>query len=109
MNYTALDPILEKWSNEHGLVLHREWAGKPARFAYISSDCGNGADECYQVSVTIRPECIAVSAGSVEVWDREDVERSWETDLDGLAATLKAARLQILKWMRGKPVRTMPR
>lgn len=108
MNYMTLDAVLEKWAQEYGLILHREWAGEPAHYIYISSDRGAEPGECYQISIELESRSISVWAGSIERWELKDVERSWKTDPAGFAATLTSARRQILKWMRGKPIRSIP-
>lgn len=74
--YAGVDPIIAAWATATVKKLFTEWAGRPARFAYLP---GLRPFECFQISID-QPlgGRIAVLARSVDTDDKSEFEQRWE-------------------------------
>jgi hypothetical protein len=95
--YDEVDAIIDAWAKANVKKLFDEWAGKPARFAYLP---GKRALECFQISIQL-PSAgrIVVSAHSVDTDDDSEHHQSWEGPVDSLAAMLEKATDVVRIWV----------
>ncbi|WP_018075945.1 hypothetical protein [Novosphingobium nitrogenifigens] len=94
--YGEADTIIKTWAKANVKTLFVEWAGQPARFAYLP---GHRPLECFQIS--IEPPVsghIAVNACSIDTDDGSEFEKRWEGPLDSLAAMLDDATALVRGW-----------
>jgi hypothetical protein len=94
MSYAALDPVIDRWVQTHGLALST--AGGEARFWYSSSQ-----SECFQVAVGPQTEAgVTVIAWAVETDDDAELRAQWTVAVENLEAALAAAADMIELWKR---------
>jgi len=94
--YGEADAIINTWANANVKTLFVEWAGQPARCAYLP---GNRPFECFQIS--IEPPVsghIAVNACSIDTDDGNEFEKRWVGPLDDLAMMLDDATSAVKDW-----------
>jgi len=99
--YEDVDATIAAWAKANVKKLFDEWAGKPARFAYLP---GLRPFECFQISV--QPPCagcITVSANSVDTDDDSEHHQTWEGPVDSLATMLKEATETVRLWVNRSP------
>ena len=93
--YEDVDATIAAWANANVKLLD-EWAGKPARFAYLP---GLRPLECFQIWV--QPPSsgrIVVSAASVDTGDDTEHHRTWDGPVDSLATMLDDATAAVREW-----------
>jgi len=98
MDYSDIDPIIEKWVAHLGSTLFSEWNGEPARFFYTP---GNPPFECFQISVErSEPHKVAVYARAIDTNDdtENELEKSWTGAPAQLDAMLADASEAINGW-----------
>lgn len=96
MIYASVDPVIDRWVRQHGLVLLTEFAGEACRFWYTSR-----GTECFQISVEPpQAAAVTVNAWSVETDDDAEFEATWPVPVAELEAALVAATEQIEAWNR---------
>ena len=94
MSYSAIDPIIRAWAHANGLKMFVEFAGRPSRFCYVSSD-----DECFQVSIEPPTKSeVAINAWSVDTADDAELHCAWVTATDAIESSLDAALRKIEEW-----------
>jgi hypothetical protein len=94
--YDEVDATIAAWASTNVKKLFEEWAGKPARFAYLP---GLRPLECFQIWV--QPPLagrIVVSAASVDTDDDSEHHRTWEGQMDSLATMLNDATAAVREW-----------
>jgi len=99
--YEDVDATIEAWAKSNVGKLFDEWAGEPARFAYLP---GLRPLECFQIS--IQPPSagrIAVSADSVDTDDDSEHHQTWEGPLESLATMLEEATETVRLWVNRLP------
>ena len=95
-DYAEVDPVIDAWAQVTVKKVFTEWAGRPARFAYLP---GLRAFECFQIWVgPPSADRIVVSAASVDTDDTEHF-RTWEGPVDCLAAMLDDATDAVQGWI----------
>ena len=95
--YEEVDATIAAWADANVKKLFDEWAGRPARFAYLP---GLRPLECFQIWV--QPplaDRIAVSAASVDTDDDSEHHRTWEGPVDRLATMLDEATEAVRQWV----------
>ncbi len=96
MAYAEIDPIIDIWAKATVARLFTEWAGRPARFAYLP---GLRAFECFQIAIEPPADGhVAVLAGSVDTDDGSEFEERWEGPIDTLSAMLERATKTVHLW-----------
>lgn len=102
MDYSDIDPVIQRWVLRLDSKLFTEWNGEPARFFYTP---GDPPFECFQICVDRRlPYEVAVYARAVDTNDDSEggLKQSWQgspTDLDGMLANAVEC---VEKW-KGRP------
>lgn len=97
MAYAEVDPVIESWARATVKKLFYEWAGQPARFAYLP---GLRPFECFQIS--IEPPAggrVAVFAASVDTDDGSEFEQRWEGPASTLPTMLDSATEAVRAWV----------
>jgi len=95
--YDEVDATIRAWADANVKTLFDEWAGEPARFAYLP---GLRPLECFQIWV--QPPIagrISVSAASVDTDDDSEHHRAWEGPVDSLATMLDEATGAVREWV----------
>ena len=95
--YEQVDATIATWAKTNVRKLFDEWAGEPARFAYLP---GLRPRECFQIS--IQPPSngrIVISAHSVDTDDNSEHHRTWEGPVDSLAVLLEEATDVVQVWV----------
>ena len=89
------------WAQAHVKKLFTEWAGQPARFAYLP---GLRPFECFQISIDPpRAGRVTVSARSVDTNDGSELERLWDEPIGVLALVLEEATEAVRVWANRSP------
>lgn len=99
--YAEVDPIIDAWAEITVKKLFNEWAGQPARFAYLP---GLRTLECFQISID--PPFvgrIAVFARSVDTDDGSEFEQRWEGATGTLSSMLDEATETVQGWVARSP------
>ncbi|TPE58560.1 hypothetical protein FJQ54_15985 [Sandaracinobacter neustonicus] len=99
--YAEVDPIIDVWAAATVKKLFTEWAGRPARFAYLP---GLRPFECFQIS--INPPLgghVAVLARSVDTDDESEFKQCWEGATETLSTMLDEATDQVRAWVNRSP------
>lgn len=96
MSYAEVDAAIQRWSAANALVLFMNFAGREARFCYLSSERG----ECLQISIS-PPEFGRVRVGvwDVETIDDEVVQELWEVSSAEVGAALDTALAHAREWL----------
>lgn len=88
MSYSAIDPIIQKWTQQHGLSLFTEYKDSEVRSVDIAGSNG----QKFQIWID-RPKGVQVS---VHAWDYKKRRQDWNattTDLDNfLEEAIKTVR-----------------
>ena len=95
-DYAEIDFEIKDWAERHSLVLFTEFAGREARFAYVSS---NDA-ECFQID--IQPPAdgkVTVSASCIEGRRENEAPYEYLVATHELDAALDKIFQIVLKWM----------
>jgi hypothetical protein len=96
--YEDVDATIATWANANANAKKRfdEWAGKPARFAYLP---GLRPLECFQIWVQ-PPSAgrIVVSAASVDTDDDSEHHTTWDGPVGSLATMLNDATATVQEW-----------
>lgn len=101
--YTEVDPIIDAWAQAKVKKLFSEWAGRPARFAYLT---GLRPFECFQISIDAPLfGRITVHARSVDTDDESEFEQCWEGPTTTLSAMLEDATGTVQEWVNRVPVK----
>ncbi|WDF71481.1 hypothetical protein [Novosphingobium sp. KACC 22771] len=101
--YAEVDPIIDVWARANVKKLFNEWAGRPARFAYLP---GLRPFECFQISIDAPLlGCITVHARSVDTDDESEFEQCWEGPIDTLPAMLEEATGTVQEWLSRVPMK----
>lgn len=98
MDFSDVDPVIERWVTRLGSTLLSEWNGEPARFFYIP---GDPPFECFQIRVERSdPQELTVHARAIDTNDdtEHDLERSWIGAPSQLDALLARASEAISGW-----------
>jgi len=97
MGYADADPAIIEWANRHSLCLAKAFAGRPARFVYLSSIAG----DVFQIWIDEPTNnTIALHAAGVEGMLEDDPPRSWLVNVNCLGAALEEALQLVLDWMQ---------
>lgn len=95
--FEEVDAVIAAWADANVKKLFVEWAGEPARFAYLP---GLRPFECFQIWV--QPpvaDRITVSAASVDTTDNTEHHQIWEGSVDSLATMLDEATEVVRRWV----------
>lgn len=94
--FEDVDETIAAWANSNVKKLFDDWAGKPARFAYLP---GLRPLECFQIWVQ-PPSAgwIVVAATSVDTDDDSEHHRTWEGPVNSLANMLNDATAVVREW-----------
>ncbi len=94
--FEDVDATIAVWANANVKMLFDEWAGTPARFAYLPGLCPL---ECFQIWVQ-PPSAgqIVVSAASVDTDDDSEYHRTWDGPVENLATMLNEATATVRNW-----------
>ncbi len=95
--YEEVDATIAAWAVANVKMLFDEWAGKPARFAYLP---GLRPFECFQIWV--EPPVsgqVAVYAASVDTDDDSEHQRTWEGPVASLGTMLDQATETVREWI----------
>lgn len=98
MDFSDVDPVIERWVARLGSTLFCEWNGEPARYFHVP---GDPPFECFQISVErAEPYKVAVHARAIDTNDdtENDLERSWTGAPAQLDAMLASASEVIDDW-----------
>jgi len=97
--YASIDHVIFAWLSTRSFKLFGEWAGRPARFFYVSSAKG----ECFQISIQ-PPEgdTLVVDAWSIDTLDDSELHQEWKVSADQLEVGMDAALRKIHDWMDGR-------
>lgn len=100
-SFAEVDPIIDAWAAATVKKLFTEWAGQPARFAYLP---GLRPFECFQISID-QPLSgrVAVLARSVDTDDACEFEQRWEGAIETLPAMLGEATDRVRTWVTRSP------
>ena len=100
-SFAEVDPIIDAWAAATAKKLFIEWAGRPARFAYLP---GLRPFECFQISID-QPLSgrVAVLARSVDTDDESEFEQRWEGATETLSAMLEEATDRVRTWVNRSP------
>jgi hypothetical protein len=97
--YASIDPLLERWVEEHSLSLFKTFGDREARFVYISSNDG----ECFQISIEPPQEdSVTVNAWTVETLDDRELHQEWKTPTSDLYGVLQASLAAVRNWFLGR-------
>jgi len=94
--YAFVDETIRSWAKSNTQTLFTSFAGREARFFYVSSARG----ECLQVSIeppNANEICINVS--DVETLRDEEVHEKWTTPLGDLRESLDRALNYVRNWL----------
>jgi len=94
--YAEVDPFIDAWAQATVKKLFTEWAGQPARFAYLP---GLRPFECFQIS--IEPPFagrVGVMARSIDTDDGGEFDQRWEGAADALSILLEEATATVQEW-----------
>jgi hypothetical protein len=92
MSYAAIDQTVRDWADANVKALFTEWAGREARFCYLSSPQG----ECYQISIEApENERVRVHVRGIETLDDMEAHLEWLVPVGRLRDTLDAAKQTI--------------
>lgn len=99
--YAEVDPIIDAWAAGTVEKLFKEWADRPARFAYLP---GLRRFECFQISID-EPlgGRIVVLARSVDTDDEGEFEQRWEGATENLSTMLDEATDRVRAWVNRSP------
>ena len=100
-SFAEVDLIIDAWAAATVEKLFTEWAGRPARFAYLP---GLRPFECFQISID-QPLSgrVAVLARSVDTDDESEFEQRWEGATETLPAMLGEATDRVRTWVNRSP------
>jgi len=100
-SFAEVDLIIDAWAAATVEKLFTEWAGRPARFAYLP---GLRPFECFQISID-QPLSgrVAVLARSVDTDDESEFEQRWEGATETLPAMLGEATDRVRTWVNRFP------
>ncbi len=97
MSYEEVDQYIDKWAKYHLLKLKTSWNGRPARFAYVSSEAG----ECFQISIDAPiDDHICIHAFCVEGRREDHPAEDWRYPTENIAEALEEAFQTVTAWMR---------
>jgi hypothetical protein len=94
--YEEVDATIAAWADANVKKLFDEWAGKPARFAYLP-----GLRPLESFQIWVQPpfaDRIAVSAAAVDTDDGSEHHQTWEGPVDSLATMLESATETVRRW-----------
>lgn len=95
--YASIDPAILRWVRKNHFSLFTQWAGREARFVYLSSQAG----ECYQISIEPpTDQHVAVHAFYVEGMREIEPEQNWFVTVSDLGSTLDEAFDTVSTWMK---------
>lgn len=91
MRYETIDPVILRWSAEHGVHVSTAYKDEEVRSIQL---VGRGDAKC-QIWIDV-PD----SSGSVEVhvWDYKKRRRDFHTDVQALKKVLEEAHATALDW-----------
>ncbi|HEX4862140.1 MAG TPA: hypothetical protein VFV07_12950 [Rhizomicrobium sp.] len=91
-----VDRQIDLWSQKHSLRLFTSFAGRDARFAYVSSVAG----ECFQIWVEPPKDgAITIGAACVEGSEDNGLDSTWTVAGAELDAALEQAFQTVTDWM----------
>jgi hypothetical protein len=95
-DYAAIDNEIDDWAVRHSLVPFRSWAGREARFFYVSSEAG----ECFQISIDA-PQSgrVGVRIACVEGRRDNDPRRELVVAVTEIGSALEDALKSAIEWM----------
>jgi hypothetical protein len=96
MAYEEIDSEIRDWIGRNNLHLYTSWAGKEARFAYVSSKAG----ECFQISIDPPTQGRAnIFARCVDGRRANDPPVTWTVEFEKLGSGLDQAFETVTGWM----------
>lgn len=96
--YASIDPIITRWVIDHQFSLFTAWAGREARFVYLSSLSG----ECFQISIEppSGERVVDVHVFYIEGPREIEPEQHWSVAVSDLNSVLEEAFDTVLAWIK---------